>query len=100
MYGNHEQQRSFGKFADQRREYLQKRKPEQYQVLVQSDTLEQHLAERETDANKWIVRSMKEALRKMPCPDDAANIVKWLSALKELLRGVEETAACLNILSD
>ena len=95
-----EQQHGFGRYGDQRREYLQSRKPEQYKALAQSNTLEQHLAEREADANKWIVRSMREALCKMPCPDDAANIVGWLSALKEVLRGAEETAACLYVLGD
>lgn len=94
------EQCSFGSYGDQRREYLQKYKPAQYQALIQNGTLEQHLIEREAASSKWIVQNMRKTLRRYPCPDDAAGMVKWLIEMPELFRGAEETVWWMYIFGD
>ncbi len=94
------EQRSFGRYGDQRREYLEKYRPAQYLSLSKNGTLEQHLAEREAASSKWILQNMKKTLRRYPCPDDAAGMARWLAEMSELFRGAEETVWWMYIFGD
>lgn len=81
-------------------EYLQKYKPDQYQALVKSGMLEQHLFETEAASSKWIVKNMKKTLRRYPCPNDPAGMAKWFIEIPELFRGAEETVRWMYIIGD
>lgn len=94
------EQRSFGRYGDWRRAYLQMYRPERYQALIQSGTLEQHLAETEAAASKWIEENMGKTIRWDPCPKDADGMAKWFTEMPSVFRGAEEVVSWMYIYGD